>query len=77
METKRTNLADAGTVDEKRCPLCGGDNRCGYLAGQAAGTCWCVRDFPKKIVELVPPNLKGKACICPDCVAKFREGTFP
>jgi hypothetical protein len=72
METKKTIGNEQ--IDEAICPLCGGDNRCGYLANPHAGTCWCVHDFPKEIVERVPEHLKGKACICPECVERFKAG---
>ena len=44
MEAKWTDGNDA--VDEKICPLCGGDNQCG--ADQMKGTCWCVPRFSEK-----------------------------
>ncbi|EFM10433.1 hypothetical protein PaecuDRAFT_2869 [Paenibacillus curdlanolyticus YK9] len=56
--------------DETRCPLCGGDNRCGQLIPSTNGEgCWCLRaSIPAALLALVPPELTGKACICRSCV---------
>jgi hypothetical protein len=36
--------------------------------------CWCMTaKIPKEILELVPQHLKGKHCICQNCVEKYRE----
>lgn len=45
---------------ERICPLCGQDNNCQH--GQ--GGCWCdTVKFPKHVLDLVPDDKKGKACI--------------
>ncbi|XEC94196.1 cysteine-rich CWC family protein [Paenibacillus tarimensis] len=54
----------------KHCPICKKDNQCGNIAGHP--TCWCSKArFPEAIFELVPPDQRGKACICKDCLDRF------
>ncbi|WP_416826329.1 cysteine-rich CWC family protein [Ectobacillus polymachus] len=55
------------------CPLCGKDNNCGNISGKPHGTCWCNDEsFPKEIFEMVPPEQLRKACICKECLTKFK-----
>lgn len=55
---------------EKKCPLCGQDNNCKH--GQ--GGCWCdTVKFPKDILDLIPNDKKGKACICKSCLEKYQN----
>lgn len=50
---------------ERICPLCGKDNNCQH--GQ--GTCWCdTFKIPKHVMDLIPEDKKGKACICKSCI---------
>lgn len=67
------------------CPLCQGENACGNeLAKQVdqslaqsnkqASTCWCQDasiQFPSELLAQVPEHLKGKSCICQNCVKNF------
>ena len=54
-----------------RCPLCAQSNRCDLTAD--AG-CWCMREtFPQAIFELVEDGKRGKACICKECLDKFKN----
>ena len=56
---------------ERICPLCGQDNNCQH--GQ--GGCWCdTVKFPKHILDLIPNDKKGKACICKSCLEKHQKG---
>jgi len=56
----------------KTCPLCGKDNRCGLLGQNPTEPCWCTQEvFPSKLLERVPEDSKGKACICRECLEKF------
>ena len=49
---------------EKICPLCGEDNNCKH----GEGGCWCdTVKFSKDILDLIPNDKKGKACICKSC----------
>lgn len=55
---------------DRICPLCGQDNNCQH--GQ--GGCWCETvKFPKHILDMVPDDKKGKACICKSCLEKYKE----
>ncbi|MFY3385832.1 cysteine-rich CWC family protein [Paracidovorax sp. MALMAid1276] len=53
-----------------RCPLCGRANQCAIAAGQPAETCWCMsRALNAEVLRALPPDLRGRACICPACGA--------
>lgn len=54
------------------CPLCGGPNACAAAeSGKLDTPCWCREvSFSTELLSRVPEALKGKACICPACVAK-------
>lgn len=54
----------------KICPLCGQDNNCKH----GEGGCWCdTVEFPKYILELIPSDKRGKACICKSCLEKYQK----
>jgi prepilin-type N-terminal cleavage/methylation domain-containing protein/prepilin-type processing-associated H-X9-DG protein len=58
-----------------QCPLCGGANEC-QLCSPAAykGQCWCARvEIPGELLARVPENFRNRACICLNCVEKFRR----
>ena len=62
--------------DPTRCPLCGGDNRCAMelarASGEAQPPCWCVDTrFPPDLLQRLPPEAAGQACICAACVRRF------
>jgi hypothetical protein len=53
-------------VDPKTCPLCGEPNGCGAAAGKP--DCWCFNvSLDKAALERIPPEAKGKACVCRRC----------
>ena len=57
------------TAEERKCPLCGEDNNC-----QHNKDCWCVGvQVPKYIIEMIPEDKRGKACICKSCVEKHTK----
>jgi len=59
-------------INKKICPICGKDNNCGYEKG--LGSCWCSNiEIPEELKLQVPNELKGKACICEDCVEEFKK----
>ena len=61
-----------------KCPICGGDNHCGNVAGMKHGECWCDRAvFPQEIFDVVPSNGEEKSCICQSCLQKFKDGNLP
>ncbi len=54
-------------AEEKVCPICGKDNNCQH----GKEKCWCTKvKVPKHVLDLVPEDKKGKACICKSCIEK-------
>ena len=50
------------------CPLCGETNECGTAAGKS--DCWCFSAvIPSDVLERIPADLRGRACICAKCAA--------
>lgn len=54
------------------CPLCGQANRCAMELERETGVkqppCWCTQvDFSRELLERIPPEARGAACICPAC----------
>jgi len=69
-------MDDVTTPETRRCPLCGGDNRCAMeverATGMPQGPCWCVNaTFDPDLLARLPEAARGKACICAACVARF------
>ncbi len=59
------------SITEKTCPICGQDNNCQH----GKSDCWCTKvKIPKGLLDLVPDDKKGKACICKSCVEKYNKG---
>lgn len=57
-------------TEEKICPLCGEYNGC--QSGKE--NCWCYEvKIPKYILDMVPEDKKGKACICKKCIDKYTK----
>ncbi len=53
------------------CPLCGGPTECGVEAGKS--TCWCFdMSMPPDVLEQVPADQRGVACICQKCAAQAK-----
>ena len=62
-------------VNKSICPICGKPNNCGYEKGLSHGSCWCEKiEVPKGLREQIPESLRGKACICKECVMNYKEG---
>ncbi|MBY9081767.1 cysteine-rich CWC family protein [Paenibacillus sp. HN-1] len=60
--------------DLDRCPICGERKVCGRHSQEGA-ECWCMSEtFPPGIFELVPEELRGKACICRNCLKTYQAG---
>jgi len=56
--------------NKRTCPICGKDNNCQH--GEAS--CWCNDiEIPKYIIDMVPSDKKGKACICKTCIEKHKK----
>ncbi|WP_127582318.1 cysteine-rich CWC family protein [Paenibacillus koleovorans] len=63
--------------DPKLCSICKQSNKCGVLDGQPIESCWCLNaGFPEGIFELIPSELRGKACICQACLEQFKAGQW-
>lgn len=56
------------------CPICSQPNECGIAAVQESGAdCWCFHEtFPKELLEQIPVNKRGKACICKLCLLYYQ-----
>ena len=56
---------------DEQCPLCGGPNACAVAkSGDDEKPCWCRQAaISKEAIARVPLELRGVACICPQCAA--------
>lgn len=58
-------------IDKKICPLCGKPNNCQHDSGKG---CWCDNEhFPEELLSRIPKEKRRKACVCKDCLDKFRQ----
>ncbi|HOB65764.1 cysteine-rich CWC family protein [Ottowia sp.] len=62
-------------TDATRCPLCGQPNGCALeterASGQAQPPCWCTAvAFSHALLDRVPADARGRACICRACAAQ-------
>ena len=56
------------------CPLYGGPNACALAADPNAIECWCEsEEFPRELLAKVPGYAVRRACICQNCLEKYRE----
>ncbi|MBY4598822.1 cysteine-rich CWC family protein [Ottowia caeni] len=65
-------------VDPTRCPLCNAPNQCAaelaVVTSQPQAPCWCMKiNINNKLLDQIPPESRGKACICRTCAAKGSE----
>jgi len=53
------------------CPVCGVSNECAVArSGQFDTPCWCKNvTFSTNALARVPEEMRGKACLCPQCAA--------
>lgn len=63
-------------MDESLCPICQQSNQCGNLnRTQSSGQtfdCWCLHSkVPSAAIDLLPPDQRGKSCICQSCSEAF------
>ena len=71
-------MATVPAPDPSRCPLCGAANQCAMeterVTGQPQGPCWCTQvDFSTALLERVPQEARGQACICRTCASARTE----
>ena len=69
--------ANTPPPDAALCPLCARPNRCAMEiereTGQPQPPCWCTQvDFSGDLLEQVPAEARGQACICAACAARGR-----
>ena len=62
------------TLDPTRCPICHEPNVCAMEKAKATDTkperCWCMDAvFTPAVMDLVPEQAQGKACICAKCAS--------
>lgn len=59
------------------CPLCGKNNACSNAAvTNNKQACWCANPelkFPKALLNKLPEEARGKACICQACVEAYHK----
>lgn len=73
-------------INESACPLCGGDNACaelgknrrsgGKYSCENSAQCWCQKEgvrFPALLLDDIPDDKKGKACVCQRCVQIYNQ----
>ena len=52
------------------CPICKKENGC--MAESNAAACWCISvNINQQLLQHVPADLKGKQCICSDCIERY------
>jgi hypothetical protein len=65
------------TIDPTICPLCKANNACvNVTCGGSAEKCWCSDanvSFPASLLEQLPSNVQGKACICKACALAYKK----
>ena len=67
-------MGETPPIDPSRCPLCGQANRCALEiereTGRKQASCWCMQaDFSAELLDNVPLERRGLACICASCAA--------
>lgn len=66
---KESIMSEKNCVDELLCPLCNKPNLC---MAKSSEPCWCnTVQVPLALRELVPFELKMRACICQKCIEAF------
>lgn len=68
--------------DPAHCPLCGAANMCAMEIERETGAvqppCWCMSaDFTEALMNRVPADARGLACICANCVAAAASTETP
>ena len=64
-----------GTVSSlTACPLCGGSNECGRVAGLEQ--CWCMTvPIAPSVVAEIPAGAQDRVCICRACAMRSSAPT--
>jgi len=69
-------LSPTEAIRAHACPLCGGPNDCAAaLSGRLDVPCWCrSTTFSAELLARVPPDARGKACVCARCADAASSG---
>jgi len=63
--------AGGRAAEPARCPLCGGPNGCALAVNRPIDGCWCAaKPIPQRLLDRIPPERRGRACICAACAAR-------
>ncbi|XVJ70590.1 MAG: cysteine-rich CWC family protein [Rhizobacter sp.] len=62
----------AAPLAEHHCPLCGQANHCVVACSASFDQpCWCTTvQFSAETLARIPPDQRGKACVCRSCATK-------
>lgn len=56
-----------------KCPICEEESGC---EKNISSTCWCEQiTFPTSVIEQIPANQQGTACVCLKCVKKSKNSS--
>jgi hypothetical protein len=62
-------------IDPSLCPRCGEPNACVMAAGDPESGCWCESVVvPSALLDALPDDAKGAACLCAACIAQGPDG---
>jgi len=67
-------MESRAALDPSRCPLCGGANACAMAVGRPGEACWCgcaKVTVTAAMLERVPADKRGVACLCAACIARL------
>jgi hypothetical protein len=60
-------------INENICPFCKSSNNC---MAHSDNPCWCIEaNVPNGLIDLLPSEYKGKACICSTCISDFNTNS--
>lgn len=66
------------TTNDQVCPICQQLNQCVISRGQGSiNDCWCMHleeKIPDELLNMVPADLRGKACVCENCLQRYWAG---
>lgn len=73
---KSSHINSSDSITPNLCPLCNKSNDCGNInTCTSSQSCWCNDPaivFSKTLLDKIPEDTKGKACICKACALKHQ-----
>jgi len=77
-----TDTDDTGKTNTGCCPLCRQPNSCVMAKDEYVQPteCWCmhlVEKIPDELLDMIPSEQRGEACICQACIQRFWAGEMP